>query len=75
MVSLVFCVAVTPDLQQQILSVLQFKAGNLPIIFLKCTRKLSSKHCNPLTEKITARLNSWIAILFLRQSLNSLDAA
>ena len=35
------------------------------------TRKLSSKDCNPLTEKITTRLNSWIAILFHRQTTQS----
>ena len=42
---------------------------------LVITRKLSSKDCNPLTKKIIARLNSWITILFLRQTPNSLDAA
>ncbi|KAL0007067.1 hypothetical protein SO802_008569 [Lithocarpus litseifolius] len=53
--------------------------GNLPIIFflknLCNTRKLSSKDCNSLTEKITARLNSRIAVLFLSQTPNSLNAA
>ena len=58
----VFYANVPSDLQAQILSILQFRAGkrlmkylDMPLIF----EKLSYDDCVPLIEKITARINSW----------------
>ena len=60
----VFCAAVPTVLQDQILSILQFRVGKLPVRYLGTpltAGRLSYSNCIPLIEKITARINSWTA--------------
>jgi hypothetical protein len=60
----VFCAAVPTVLQDQILSILQFRVGKLPVRYLGMpliAGRLSYSDCIPLIEKITARINSWTA--------------
>ena len=57
----VFCAAVPTVLQDQILSILQFRVGKLLVRYLGMpliARRLSYSYCIPLIEKITARINS-----------------
>uniref|UniRef100_A0A2N9FAP0 Reverse transcriptase domain-containing protein n=1 Tax=Fagus sylvatica TaxID=28930 RepID=A0A2N9FAP0_FAGSY len=80
----VFCANVPSDLQAQILSILQFRAGKLPVRYLGMpliSGKLSYDDCVPLIEKITARINSWTVrhlsfsgrLQFIQSVLNSIQ--
>jgi hypothetical protein len=60
----VFCAAVPIALQDQILSILQFRVWKLPVRYLGMpliAGRLSYSDCIPLIEKITAKINSWTA--------------
>lgn len=55
---------VSQDIQQQIVYVLGFVKGELPIRYLGVplgTKRLSSVQCQPLLEKMLQRVNLWIA--------------
>jgi hypothetical protein len=57
----VFCAAVSSSLKSQVLSILNFKVGSLPVRYLGMpliTGKLSYQDCNPLIDKITTRIKS-----------------
>ena len=57
----VFCANVPSYLQAQIFTILQFRAGKLPMRYLGMpliSGKLSYDNCVPLIEKITAIINS-----------------
>ena len=58
----VFCAAIPTDLKSQILSFLRFKEGILLVKYLGLPlipSKLSLKDCQPLLDKIVARITSW----------------
>lgn len=58
----IYCSAVSPTLNQQILTSMQFRPGTHPIKYLGMpliSGKLTLPDHNPLIERKTSRLNSW----------------
>ena len=58
----IFCAATSEHLKNQILEILNFKEGKLPVRYLGMPLlpgKLSLKDCQPVLDKILARINTW----------------
>lgn len=64
--SSVFFGGVTDEVQQEILRVLEFLKGELPVKYLGVllsTKRLSISQCQPLWEKMVGKITSWTSKL------------
>lgn len=62
--SLIYCSGVSPAIKNQIVSVLKFKLGSLPVKYLGVpliSTRLKKEHCRDLVDRISARVLNWSA--------------